>query len=356
MDAQAAPSSLPWVEKYRPKNVSDILSHQDHIETITRLIDNRKMPHLLFFGPAGTGKTSTVMACARRLYGDKLRQNVLELNASDDRGIGTIRGVVKEFASTQRLELFGAQDASKQAPFKMVVLDEADQMTNEAQFALRGVIEMFSRNVRFCIICNHINKILQAIRSRCTGFCFGPLPKKAVMHRLREVSLAEEVMFADEGLAAVYRLSQGDMRRALNVMQGVVMSRGAKEGPISEVEVYDSAGSPSPALIRSILDCLVNRNVRDALKDIRVMTADRGIALADVVRELHPWLVKMDLPPDVQCWAVEKLADLEHQMVFGSDDTVATAGLVGAMQLVRAAITDTKRISELVVPSQMDEL
>lgn len=350
---RSATSSLPWVEKYRPKDISEIMSHQDHIETITRLVDARKMPHILFFGPAGTGKTSTVMACARRLYGDKLRQNVLELNASDDRGIGTIRGVVKEFASTQRLELFGAKDTN-QAPFKLVVLDEADQMTNEAQYALRGVIEMFSRNVRFCIICNHMNKILHAIRSRCTAFCFGPLPKKAVIHRLREVAVAECVEFKEEGLGAVFKLSQGDMRRALNIMQGVVMSRGKKEGPIADNEVYDAAGAPSPALIRKILDVLVNRGVKDSTQQLKEMTADKGIALADVVRELHPWLVKMDLPSDVQCWAVEKLADLEHQLVFSSDDTVTAAGLVGAMQLVRLAITDGKRIAELAVPTQMD--
>eukprot|EP01065_Artemidia_motanka_P029672 TRINITY_DN35761_c0_g1_i1.p1 TRINITY_DN35761_c0_g1~~TRINITY_DN35761_c0_g1_i1.p1 ORF type:complete len:371 (+),score=119.92 TRINITY_DN35761_c0_g1_i1:52-1113(+) len=345
--------TLPWVEKYRPKTIDDVLAHHDIIATITKLIDVGKMPHLLLYGPAGTGKTSTIMACARRLYGSKVRHNMLELNASDERGIGTIRGQVKEFASTQRLNWGGPKD---EIPFKMIVLDEADQLTNDAQSALRRVMEQYSRHVRFCIVCNHVNRIMPAIQSRCTRFRFGPLPKRAVATRLREIAEAEKCPFTDDGLAAVYRLSHGDMRRALNIMQGAVMSRTSQSGGFTEAEVYAATGSPSPAAIREILELLVNRPVREAAEGLRALTADRGIALTDVVRDLAPWIIKMDLAADVQCWAIDRLAEIEYQLAFSCEDAVQAGGVVGVMQMVRAATTEQKRVSELLVGCQMDDL
>ena len=154
-------AALPWVEKYRPKEMSDLVSHEQIIGTITKLIDAGKLPHLMLYGPPGTGKTSTILACAHKLYGKHFSSMVLELNASDDRGIDVVREQIKEFASTR--QMFSS------AP-KLIVLDEADNMTNPAQFALRRVIEKFTRNARFCIICNYASKIIPALQSRCTRF------------------------------------------------------------------------------------------------------------------------------------------------------------------------------------------
>jgi replication factor C subunit 3/5 len=176
-DAQQQ-DSLPWVEKYRPKDFSELVAHEDITNTIQRLIDQNRLPHLLFYGPPGTGKTSTILACARRLYGPNYHSMVLELNASDDRGIDVVREQIKDFASTRKIFSSG---------IKLVILDEADAMTNAAQAALRRVIEKFTKNTRFCLICNYISKIIPALQSRCTRFRFGPIPKDAVSKRLNHV-------------------------------------------------------------------------------------------------------------------------------------------------------------------------
>ncbi|KAG0722760.1 Replication factor C subunit 5 [Chionoecetes opilio] len=176
--------NLPWVEKYRPETLQDLISHEDIISTIERFIDTDHLPHLLLYGPPGTGKTSTILACARKLYTPKeFNSMVLELNASDDRGIGVVRERILNFASTRTIFKSG---------FKLVILDEADAMTNDAQNALRRVIEKFTENVRFCLICNYLSKIIPAIQSRCTRFRFGPLASEQILPRLNYVIEQEQ--------------------------------------------------------------------------------------------------------------------------------------------------------------------
>ncbi|KPP57531.1 hypothetical protein Z043_124734, partial [Scleropages formosus] len=167
------------VEKYRPQTLDDLISHQDILSTIQKFISEDRLPHLLFYGPPGTGKTSTILACARQLYKDKeFNSMVLELNASDDRGIDVVRGPILSFASTRTIFKKG---------FKLVILDEADAMTQDAQNALRRVIEKFTENTRFCLICNYLSKIIPALQSRCTRFRFGPLSQDQIIPRLEHV-------------------------------------------------------------------------------------------------------------------------------------------------------------------------
>ena len=363
--------TLPWVEKHRPSSVDDIvcaphththththtphhttphqqLSHAEIIDTITRLVDNGQMPHLLLYGPAGTGKTSTIMAIARRLYKENMRSNVLELNASDERGIDVVRNQIKEFASTR--QLFG-----RDTGFKLVVLDEADQMTNEAQAALRRVIELYTRNVRFCIICNYVNKILPAIQSRCTRFRFGPLPRKLVVHKLREVATAEGAPFSDDALAAVFKLSGGDMRKGINILQGSAMAQ-AGGGEVGDEDVYAATGAPSPAVMRQIVDVTVNKNLAEAGAGVRALMQAKGLALTDVVRELHPWLMRLEgLKAQTRCWAVSALSDVEHQLCFSCNDKLQLGALLSIMQMVRLSVSEDKSVTEILVPSPMDD-
>ncbi|KAJ1538787.1 Replication factor C (RF-C) subunit, partial [Nowakowskiella sp. JEL0078] len=208
--SRATNLNLPWVEKYRPSTLDDLISHTDIISTITKFIDENKLPHLLFYGPPGTGKTSTVLACARRLYGNRLNSFVLEMNASDDRGIDAVREQIKNFASTKTVFSSG---------FKLIILDEADAMTQVAQAALRRIIEKYTRNVRFCIICNYVSKIIPAIQSRCTRFRFGPLKEEQIRPRLQYVIESEGVNITKEGVNALLKLSMGDMRKSLNILQ-----------------------------------------------------------------------------------------------------------------------------------------
>lgn len=174
--------NLPWVEKYRPKELQDLVSHEGIKETMLRFIETKNVPHCLFYGPPGTGKTSTVIACARQMYGSKYKSMILELNASDDRGIDVVREQIKTFASTKTIFNLGV---------KLIILDEADSMTNIAQAALRRIIEQYSKNVRFFIICNYVSKILPAIQSRCTRFRFSPLEKQNILSFLQNVAQQE---------------------------------------------------------------------------------------------------------------------------------------------------------------------
>ncbi|KAI3984005.1 hypothetical protein MKX01_035132 [Papaver californicum] len=205
--------STPWVEKYRPRSLADVAAHRDIVDTIDRLTSENKLPHLLLYGPPGTGKTSTILAVARKIYGPQYHNMILELNASDDRGIDVVRQQIQDFASTQSFS-FGVK-----ASVKLVLLDEADAMTKDAQFALRRVIEKYTKNTRFALICNHVNKIIPALQSRCTRFRFAPLDATHVTERLKHVIESERLDVDENGLKALVRLSNGDMRKALNILQ-----------------------------------------------------------------------------------------------------------------------------------------
>lgn len=196
--------------------------HQDILATINKFIDSNRLPHLLLYGPPGTGKTSTILALARRVYGaSNLRQMVLELNASDDRGIDVVREQIKTFASTKQIFSMGAsaKAGNPTAAFKLIILDEADAMTNTAQMALRRIMEKYTVNTRFCIIANYSHKLSPALLSRCTRFRFSPLKEGDIRTLVDKVVEEENVKIGAEAVDALIKLSKGDMRRALNVLQ-----------------------------------------------------------------------------------------------------------------------------------------
>lgn len=211
------------IEKYRPASLADVCGHQDILSTINKFVDSNRLPHLLLYGPPGTGKTSTILALAQRIYGAaNARQMVLELNASDDRGIDVVREQIKTFASTKQIFSIGTAKsggASSIAGFKLIVLDEADAMTNTAQMALRRIMEKYTANTRFCIIANYAHKLSPALLSRCTRFRFSPLKEGDIRVLVEKVVEEESVKIGSEAVDALVKLSKGDMRRALNVLQ-----------------------------------------------------------------------------------------------------------------------------------------
>eukprot|EP00906_Rhabdomonas_costata_P007414 RCo010617 len=331
---------LPWVEKYRPTALSDILAQEEIIQTIKTLIQQNKMPHLLFYGPPGTGKTTTILACARMLYGDNFQNFTMELNASDDRGIGIVRNQIKDFASTK--QIFSS------VPFKLIILDEADQMTHDAQAALRRVIEKFTSNVRFCFICNHVNKITAAVQSRCTRFRFGPLKKAQVMDRLRHIVATEKLECTEEGLSAVVKLSQGDMRRCINILQATV----ASTGHAFEEDVYAVTGQPCPADIRAMMEKMITLPYSEALKEVEEMKDSKGLAIADILAELTPFLMRMQLPEDVKMYLFETLSDIEYHLAFSSTERLQVSAMVGAFQVARVATLENKPVEALLGTGQ----
>jgi len=167
-------NNLPWVEKYRPNEIINIISHKEILNTLTNLMDKNNFPHVIFYGPPGTGKTTTILACAKHMYGDSFPNMVLELNGSDDRGINVVREQIKDFSQSEMFsnEIFNVNKKKH----KLVILDEADSMTYDAQFALRRVIEIYTTTTRFCLICNYSTKIIPSLQSRCITFRFSPIP------------------------------------------------------------------------------------------------------------------------------------------------------------------------------------
>jgi replication factor C subunit 3/5 len=326
---------LPWVEKYRPSELDEILAHEEIISTIRTLIKENKLPHLLFYGPPGTGKTTTVLACARMLYGPNFHNHVMELNASDDRGIDIVRNQIKDFASTK--QIFSA------VPFKLIVLDEADQMTSEAQAALRRVIEKFTRNVRFCIICNQVSKITAAVQSRCTRFRFGPLKKSHVMDRLVHIVQEEKIDYSDEGLQSVHKLSGGDMRKCLNILQATYNSF----GEVKEEGVYQCTGHPSPKDVRSIVEGMVNNDFEAALAEVARIKNENGLAIQDILAELNPYIMRMGFADDVKIFLLEKLSDVEYHLAFSTSEKLQVSAMVGIFQVAKKATADSIPVQEI---------
>ncbi|KAK9096090.1 hypothetical protein Sjap_021587 [Stephania japonica] len=326
--ASSEPKSVPWVEKYRPQSLADVAAHRDIVDTIDRLTSENKLPHLLLYGPPGTGKTSTILAVARKLYGAQFHNMILELNASDDRGIDVVRQQIQDFASTQSFS-FGVK-----SPVKLVLLDEADAMTKDAQFALRRVIEKYTKNTRFALICNQVNKIIPALQSRCTRFRFAPLDASHVTERLKHVISAEGLNVDDTGLTALVRLSNGDMRKALNILQSTHMA----SPHITEEAVYLCSGNPMPKDIEQISYWLLNESFATGFSKISDIKMRKGLALVDIVREVTMFIFRIKMPSDVRVHLINDLADIEYRLSFACNDKLQLGSLLSTFTRARAAI------------------
>ena len=346
VDAAAAASSstaardtsgLPWVEKYRPSRLDELASQQDIVNTLERFMSKGKLPHLLFYGPPGTGKTTTIQACARRLFGDRMRNFVLELNASDDRGINVVREQIKDFASTKKIFSSG---------FKLVVLDEADQMTNDAQAALRRVIEQYTKNARFCLICNNVNKIIPALQSRCMRFRFSPLKVEDMIPKVRQVATEEGVEITEDAIQALVRLSGGDMRRVMNVLQSTAMA--FKQ--VDEDAIYSCTGLPRPHEISDVVRWLCGSPFSECFKNIRQMQQLRGHSLADLLRGVYELTRKLSLSQESLAYLVECMADIEYRLSSGCSEKVQLSSLVGAFIMVREAESEENMSLADVIP------
>ncbi|KAI4858773.1 P-loop containing nucleoside triphosphate hydrolase protein [Hypoxylon rubiginosum] len=344
-----AEDSLPWVEKYRPVSLSDVSGHQDILATINKFVDSNRLPHLLLYGPPGTGKTSTVLALARRIYGtENMRQMVLELNASDDRGIDVVREQIKTFASTKQIfTMGGASRHGGMASYKLIILDEADAMTNTAQMALRRIMEKYTANTRFCIIANYTHKLSPALLSRCTRFRFSPLKENDIRVLVDKVIFEEGVKISGEAAQALVKLSKGDMRRALNVLQACHASSTPmqpKDGPkipekdivretITTETIYNCIAAPPPDAIMKIANTLLTTSdVTTCLSTINTLKVANGLALADIITALSEQLSNMEVKPEVMIRWLDGLAEIEYRVSAGGSETIQTGAVVGVIR------------------------
>ncbi|KAI3415949.1 hypothetical protein GPALN_005510 [Globodera pallida] len=326
MEFTISNNNLPWVEKYRPKFLDDLVSQEEIVKTISKLIDEDKLPHLLFYGPPGTGKTSTILAAARKIFSPKnMQTRVLELNASDERGIGVVREKIINFTSSQGLH---DMTSSKGKRIKLVILDEADAMTKDAQNALRRIIEKYTDSTRFCIICNYLSRIIPALQSRCTRFRFAPLSQKEVLPRLNHIIEKEHLQaVTDEAKNALFKLSKGDMRRIINILQSTALSAPAE---IDEDSVYKCVGYPHPNVVKDIFRVLLDNSIEITYKKLSNLRLSHGVALADLLEELIELLRPLDLPDEVFCLLCDRLAHIEQRLAVGCSEKLQSLALISA--------------------------
>lgn len=303
-------AELLWAEKYRPRTLDEIVNQEEIVSRLKKFVEEKNMPHLLFAGPPGTGKTTAAHCLAHDLYGENYRQYMLELNASDERGIDVIRSKVKEFARTR---------VAANIPFKIVLLDEADNMTADAQQALRRLMEMYTATTRFILIANYPSKIIEPIQSRCAVFRFTPLKKEDVVSRLKWIADQEKVEYDLEALEAIYELSEGDMRRAINILQAA-----AALGKVTVESVYKVVGLAHPREIRQMIQLALAGNFNEARDKLRELMINYGLSGLDVIKQVHREIFSQDikLPDEYKIIIADLAGEIQFRLVEGADDEI----------------------------------
>ncbi|BFU25229.1 replication factor C familiy, putative [Entamoeba histolytica HM-1:IMSS-B] len=319
--------SLPWVEKYRPSTTDGIFGHEYILESLKQFINANQIPHMLFYGPPGTGKTTTALAIVKQLCGTKFSALVLELNASDERGIDVVRDQIKSFASTRTLYTNCT---------KFIILDESDKLTKDAQNALRRTLEQFSANCRFIFICNEVHLITPAIQSRCAKMRFGPLSPDALTKIVENITMKEGMEIDEDAKKSIIEISKGDARSIINTLQALSMT--CKQ--ITNSTLYTMVGLPTPAQIDDIISELLSSPYLESFTVVDNLIK-AGLSLNDIIIRVVPKLIEgklisvLDKTARIQC--LYQLSLIEQALSIGGNERTQTAAFVAAFQLLQTS-------------------
>ena len=306
-----------WVEKYRPAKITDIVNQSEIIGSLEALLKNpSEMPHLMFSGSAGVGKTTTALCIAKQILGDYYKDHTLELNASDERGIGMVREKVKRYSQFAGIS---------QVPFKIIILDEADEMTADAQTALRRIIEDASRTCRFIMIANNISKIIDPIQSRFATFKFTAVSKDDVIKRLKYIAKSEKVKADEASLEAIYDYSEGDLRHSINIMQASAAA--STSSTITPDIVKTTAGLSKVSDIDKIMEYALAGNISKARENMIEVTRVYGVSESDFLKYANAALYKSDIGEKLGEMA-QIVAKYDYQILSGANGEIQLTAML----------------------------
>jgi replication factor C small subunit len=309
-----------WIEKYRPKTLDDVVGQDEIVERLNAYVKTKSVPHLMFAGPAGTGKTTCALALAKEVFGDTWKQNFNELNASDERGIGIIRGKIKDFARTAPIG---------KANFKIIFLDEADSLTNDAQSALRRTIEKYTHICRFILSVNYSSKIIDPIQSRCTVFRFSPIKEDDIKKYIRKIATNEKLEVTADGLDTLIFISRGDMRKAINVLQvGASVSK-----KITADLLYETTATAKPEDIKSLINTALTGNFMAARNQLYDLLIKFGLSGEDVIKQIHQNIFDLSIPEESKIKLIEKTGETEFRLIEGSNPHIQLEALLAHFSL-----------------------
>jgi replication factor C small subunit len=319
-EAEGSPAGREiWIEKYRPQTLEEVYGHEDIVGRLQSYVERDDIPHLLFAGPAGVGKTTSATAIARTVYGDDWRGNFLELNASDERGIDVVRDRIKNFARSS----FGSYE------YRIIFLDEADSLTDDAQSALRRTMEQFSDNTRFILSCNYSSKIIDPIQSRCAVFRFGPLSDEAIESQVRDIADAEDIEVTDDGVDALVYAANGDMRRAINSLQAAATTGGV----VDAEAVYTITSTARPEEIEEMVTAAIDGDFATARGTLETLLVETGMAGGDIVDQLHRSVWEFDLDERDTVRLMERIGEVDFRITEGANEQVQLEALLASLSL-----------------------
>jgi len=321
---------LPWTEKYRPRTLSDVVGQKEIVESLKSFVRERNMPHLLFAGPAGIGKTTATLALAHDLFGEDFHGSILELNASDERGINVMRSADQQKEKATSIKDFARTVALEKVPFKIIFLDEADALTPDAQHALRRTMELYAGATRFILSCNYSSKIIEPIQSRCSVFRFKPLTNDDVTHMVAKIAKHEGLRVEDKAVEALIYISEGDMRKAINALQGSAMH----SKHITADIIYKTGSRARPAEIKEMIGLAMNGKFMESRKKLDELMITYGMSGEDVLIQLYREVLTLEVPEDRKVALIDRIGEYDFRMAEGANERIQLEALLAQLTLL----------------------